>query len=100
MGIARAMIELRNPARPELAPICVEALADTGALHLCIPDHVAIQLDLAELEKRVVTFADGTRRAAPYVGPIEIRFANRRCFVGAMMLGDETLLGAIPMDDL
>jgi hypothetical protein len=30
------------------------ALADTGALHLCIPQHVAIQLDLQEQEKREV----------------------------------------------
>jgi len=95
-----ATIELRNPARPELAPVIVNALADTGALHLCIPEHVAIQLALSELEQRTVTFADGSSRALPYVGPIEIRFANRRCFVGAMVFGDETLLGAIPMEDL
>jgi hypothetical protein len=36
----------------------------------------------------------------PYMGPIEVRFQNRRCFVGAMVLGDEALLGAIPMEDL
>lgn len=35
-----------------------------------------------------------------YVGPIEVRFANRRCFTGAMVLGDEVLLGAIPMEDI
>lgn len=36
----------------------------------------------------------------PYVGPVEVRFANRRCFVGAMIMGDEVLLGAIPMEDM
>lgn len=100
MGIVRTSLELRNPSKPALAPVRVDALADTGALHLCIPEHVAIQLELETLEHREVTFADGRKGTASYVGPIEVAFANRRCFVGAMMLGDETLLGAIPMEDL
>ena len=100
MGISRTSLQLRNPTRPGLAALHVDALGDTGALHLCIPEHVAIQLELEELEKRELTFADGRKRTAPYVGPIEIGFENRRCFVGAMVVGDETLLGAIPMEDL
>ena len=44
--------------------------------------------------------ADGRRRTVPYMGPIEVRFANRRCFIGAMVLGNEVLLGAIPMQDM
>ena len=100
MGIAYATLQLANPVQPELSPIEVSALADTGALHLCIPEHVALQLRLVTHEQREVTLADGTRRLVPYVGPIEVRFANRRCFVGAMMFGDEVLLGAIPMEDL
>jgi hypothetical protein len=31
---------------------------------------------------------------------VEVRCANRRCFTGAMVLGDEVLLGAIPMEDM
>ena len=31
---------------------------------------------------------------------MEVRFRNRRCFTGAMVLGTEVLLGAIPMDDM
>jgi hypothetical protein len=34
------------------------------------------------------------------MGPVEVRFANRRCFTGAMVLGDDVLLGAIPMEDM
>jgi len=34
------------------------------------------------------------------VGPVEVRFSNRRCFTGAMVLGNEVLLGAIPMEDM
>lgn len=100
MGITHAMLKLANPIKPELSPIDAVALADTGALHLCIPPHIAIQLDLQEKEKREVTLADGSKKTVSYVGPVEIHFSNRRCFVGAMVLGDEVLLGAIPMEDM
>jgi hypothetical protein len=36
----------------------------------------------------------------PYVGPIQIRFQNRTCFTGALVLGDSVLLGAVPMEDM
>lgn len=100
MGIAYATLQLRNPLRPELAPLEVRALAHTGAMYLCIPQHVALQLDLVEHERREVTLANGSIYTVPYVGPVEIRFGNRRSFVGAMVLGDETLLGAMPMQDM
>jgi hypothetical protein len=59
----------------------VRALADSGAVHLCLPEHLALQLQLKELERREVVLADGRRRSVPYMGPVEVRFANRRCFV-------------------
>jgi hypothetical protein len=36
----------------------------------------------------------------PYVGPIEVRFKNRVGFAGALVMGDQVLLGAIPMEDM
>ena len=36
----------------------------------------------------------------PYVGPIRVSFGKRFCFVGALVLGDEVLLGAVPMEDI
>jgi hypothetical protein len=59
MGLTYARLQLTNARRPELAAIEVDPRADTGALHLCIPEHVAIQLQLDELEKREITVADG-----------------------------------------
>ncbi len=100
MGITRIPLILANPIRRELEPIEVNALADTGAMHLCVPEHVALQLELKEKEQREVTLADGSKRLFPYAGPVELRFGNRSCFVGAMVLGDEVLLGAIPMEDM
>ena len=36
----------------------------------------------------------------PYIGPIELRFKNRVGFSGALVMGDQVLLGAIPMEDM
>lgn len=100
MGHAFADIALSNPRFPELKPIQVKALADTGSLMLCIPEHVALQLQLEKESEREVTVADGRRQKVPYVGPIRLTFENRVCYVGALVLGDEVLLGAVPMEDL
>jgi len=100
MGVIRAEFTFANPADRNLQPISTIALVDTGAVHLCLPEHMAIQLDLRELEQREVTLANGHRITVPYCGPVEIRFRNRRCFTGAMVLGDEPLIGAIPMEDM
>lgn len=100
MGLLPAKISLDNPRVPSLRPVEVEALADTGALFLCIPDHVAAQLQLQESSKKEVTTADGRKQLCPYVGPIHIQFQNRECYVGAVVLGDEVLLGAVPMEDM
>ena len=87
MGLTHARVRLANARRPDLAAVEVNALADRGALHLCIPEHVALQLQLDELEKREITIADGSKRLVPYMGPVVISFANRRCYAGAMVLG-------------
>jgi clan AA aspartic protease len=93
-------LQLSNPREPTLAPIEVPALADTGSVFLCIPEHVRLQLKLEVLETREVKLADGSHATYPYVGPIVLRFKNRSGFVGALVLGDEVLLGAIPMEEM
>jgi clan AA aspartic protease len=100
MGLVNATVLLKNPRKPELNPIEVDALADSGAVHLCIPEHIRIQLELDEIDKKEVILADGSRQLVPYVGPIEIRFKNRVGFAGALVMGDQALLGAIPMEDM
>ena len=51
MGLANADLKLSNPAR-DVQPLHVRSLVDTGAMNLCIPEHVAVQLGLVELFKR------------------------------------------------
>ena len=67
---------------------------------LCIPEHIALQLKLDTESTREVSVADGRSINVPYVGPIRVSFGKRSCFVGALVLGDEVLLGAVPMEDM
>jgi len=100
VGLITAKVTLKNPRKPELQPIEVEALVDTGAMYLCIPPHIQVQLGLEEASKKEVTLADGSRKLISYVGPVELAFKNRVGFFGALVLGDQILLGAIPMEDM
>jgi len=100
MGIARAKIKLDNPKRADLKFVETVALVDTGSLFLCLPEEVRLQLQLQETSKKEVTTADGKRCLCPYVGPVRVQFENRECYVGDVILGDEVLLGAVPMEDM
>lgn len=100
MGLKAVSIRLKNPRLSQLNPIDVDMLVDTGALHMCIPEHVALQLKLEPVDTKEVTLADGSKRLVPYVGPIQVQFQNRLGFVGALVLGDQALLGVIPMEDM
>ena len=78
----------------------VKALVDSGAYMLTINDTIAAQLDL-EIEDSVeVELADGTHSKRNLVGPVTVRFKNRRATCSAIVLpgASEVLLGAIPLE--
>jgi clan AA aspartic protease len=99
MGVVTGTILLRNARQPALA-VQVGALADTRSVHLCIPEKIRERLQLEPVAEREAALADGTKKTVPYVGPVELRFKNRVCFVGALVIGDKVLLGSIPMEDM
>ena len=86
----------------KIKQVRVNALVDSGAYNLSINETVRAQLDLPFIEKQFATLADETLIEIDVVGPIEVRFENRRTTVDAIVLpGDaEILLGAIPMEDM
>ncbi len=100
MGIIYAELRLANDAKSDLEEISVTALVDTGALHLRIPEHAALQLQLKTVEMREVILADGKSHQVPYVSPVRIEFLNRHAVTGALVFGNQVLLGAIPMEDM
>ena len=100
MGLTGAKVRLRNPRLPDLEPVDIDALADTGTMFLCIPRWLQRRLQLEESERKTATLADGSRVLVPYVGPVELRFGNRTGYTGALVMGEQPLLGAIPMEDM
>lgn len=100
MGLVFANLTLKKPSDSSLQSMDVTALVDSGASFLCLPPNVAMQLKLPELHKRETTLADNTKQLCPYVGPVYVKFQNRECLVGALVLGERVLLGALPMEDM
>jgi clan AA aspartic protease len=100
MGLVNGTLLLKNPRRPELDVLDTSVLVDSGCTYLCIPERICIQLQLEAIDSKPVFMADGSRRFVPYVGPIEVRFRDRVGFCGALVMGNEVLLGAVPMEDM
>ena len=100
MGLIHAKLELANSKMESLSPIVVKALVDTGVMTICVPEHVAVQIQFDEIEKREVTTGDEKSHFVPSVSPIQIKFENRTCFAGALVIGDSVLMGEVPMEDM
>jgi clan AA aspartic protease len=100
MGVIFTAMRLANDARPDLEDIEATALVDRRALHLCIPEHVAMQLQLSDKAPREVQTADGKSHQVRYVSPVKISMLGRECVTGALVFGNQVLLGAIPMEDM
>ncbi len=50
MRLFQADIKLSNPRKPKVKPLAVNARVHTVAMTICIPEHVAVQLQLPEIE--------------------------------------------------
>jgi clan AA aspartic protease len=113
MGLVYAEITLINSGDLEMArrhiigeeevkKMNVNMLVDSGAYMMAINETIQEQLQLPLLEKRKAQSANGHVEEYEVVGPIEVKFKNRRTVCNAMVLsGDnEPLLGAIPMEDM
>jgi clan AA aspartic protease len=100
MGLVHQHIPLANFALPEMEEIDANALVDSGALELRIPQHIANQLRLRKVDEREVTVADGRKELVDYVGPVKVEVFGRQAITGALVLGDVVLLGAVPMESM
>jgi clan AA aspartic protease len=113
MGLVYADIELINAvdfenARQhrigdeEVRSIKLNVLVDSGAYMMAINETIQSQLALPFIEKRKVQIAESSVAEYDVVGPVYIRFANRKATCNAFVLpGDsEPLLGAIPMEEM
>ena len=97
MGLVHARIQLSNALRPDLAAVEVDALVESGASELCIPEGLRQQLALESFEIRTAELADGSQHEVDVVEAVRIFFKTRRTVTTAVVIGNEVLLGAIPM---
>jgi clan AA aspartic protease len=113
MGVVYAEIELINAedetlarrnliGEEEVRRIRISMLADSGADTMAINESIQSQMEFPFIDKRKVKLADGQVAEYDVVGPIDVRFANRRAICSAFILpGDsQPLLGAIPMEEM
>lgn len=98
MGITYANINIENLFQKRR--MAVRALVDSGSVFLTVPEHLAVQLgfDTTEVSVREIILADGSRKAVPMIGPLRVYFADRYCDLSALVMGDEPLFGAVPME--
>ena len=90
-----AELLLANDAIPGLEAIRATAFVNTNAQHLCLPEQVARQLQLKDTDVREIIGANGHVQQVRYVSPVRIGLLGRTCVTGALVLGDQVLLGAI-----
>jgi clan AA aspartic protease len=113
MGVVYADIELINSedltmvrrnliGAEEIRRMHLSMLVDSGAYMMAINETIQSQLEFPFIEKRKVQLASGQVVEYDVVGPIDVRFSNRRAVCSAFVLpGDsESLLGAIPMEEM
>ena len=98
MGLTYANLKLTNLFSQQA--VDVKALVDRGATFMCVTEEIALQLgfDVTEVSQQMVTLADGHLRKVPKIAPIEIAFENRTYVTEAVVLGNEPLLGVIPLE--
>jgi len=113
MGVVYADIELINAVdetmarrnligEEEVRRMRLSMLADSGADTMAINETIQSQMEFPFIDKRKVRLANGHVVEFDVVGPIDVRFANRRAVCSAFVLpGDsQPLLGAIPMEEM
>ena len=97
-------VDLENARRhvigeEEVKRVKLNMLVDSGAYMMAINETIQAQLELPWLEKRKVLLASGQVVQYDVVGPVDVRFANRRAICSAFVLpgNSEPWLRAIPM---
>ena len=80
----------------------MEALVDTGAVMLMLPQDVTEKLGLQFIRKAIVTHADERKDERSVVGPVSVkigdRFMSTECIVGPP--SSEALVGQIILEAL
>ncbi len=101
VGVTFTRVQLGNPERPDLTPVEIELLVDTGAIYSVVPASVLDALAIRRLEREEFTLADGTHVAYDVA---EARFTvGTRVRTSQVVFAPEgvtPLLGAFTLESL
>ena len=108
MGEIRADVTLENPGdravvdrgygqESDIRRSTIDAIVDTGAVTLVLPQNVVERLGLEQQGTAFTTYADERREERPLAGPVTVRIGNRSmsmdCVVGPPL--SEPLIGQV-----
>ncbi len=111
MGAVRVKVKLTNAIdeamvswgilAPHLLRECeTEALVDTGALTLVIPQQIVEQLGLRVRSSQVARYANGYQETIGVTEPVLIECEGRQTADEGLVIGDEVMLGQVILEKL
>jgi clan AA aspartic protease len=113
MGEIRAKVILQNDRdiflheqgkikKDQIREVKIDALVDTGAVMILLPQDIVETLGLGKIEKAIVVLANEAKIEMDVMGPIALTIANRRmttdCLMGPPRC--EPLIGQLVMERL
>jgi clan AA aspartic protease len=102
MREVRAKALVANPLKPQLHPIELDCLVDTGAVMAMLPRDVIEKLEIAITGKAIVMLANDQAEAMEIAGPLSITIGDRKmhldCLVRPLLV--EPLLGQRVLEGL
>jgi len=87
----------------QIRKVTVDAVVDTGASPLVIPETLRKELGLEIEEPGAVTLAGGKHEECTVAGPVQIRWNDRYTLSNPVVLSGETdgvLLGVYPLEEM
>lgn len=92
-ALDRALERRGKISSEEIRSYEADALIDSGAVSSVIPQNVMAQLGLQVDGQRVAEYADGRNEVVDLTEPVTFEIMGRQTTEGAMVLGDEVLIG-------
>lgn len=113
MGKVVAKVELANVAdlvraedgtiQPQDVRRCeVEALADSGASLMCLPEDIVEQLGVKPFGSKRATLATGEERSLPIAGVVHIQIGDREAYQDCVVVprGAQPLIGQLVLQEM
>ncbi len=101
-AVDREMVTRGDLREMEVRRAAFDAVVDTGALMLALPEDVVDRLGVSIVDRETVTYADGRRGDLPIAGPMTIHIGDRWTFASCLVIpgGADPLVGQLVLEGL